>query len=145
MHTYNIKSKTHEERWMIYVFIYAIYFFRYRCKPTFSPKKNKKGIKTETYKVKIIFWAHYLKVTFGFQKHKLKSTTASSPLSPSPPTTNKTIFFKGFSCNKGICDELMVTPDKFTNEAEGQLGLFQHAHTTELKAPGFPIADLQTP
>lgn len=43
-----------------------------------------------------------------------------------------------------ICDKMMVTPDKFTNEAEGQLGLVQHTHTTELKALGFPITDLQT-
>lgn len=70
-----------------------------------SLKTKGKGIKTETYKVKINICARYLKVTFGFQKHKLKSTTASSTLSP-PPTTHKIFFFlKGFSCNEGICDE----------------------------------------
>lgn len=37
-----IKRQTHKERWMIYVFIYAIYIFRYRCKQTCFPKNKKK-------------------------------------------------------------------------------------------------------
>lgn len=70
------------------------FFFRYRCKPTCFPKnKTKKGNKTETYKVKINICARCLKVTFGFQRHKLKSTTASSTLSPSPTTNKQGLFF----------------------------------------------------
>lgn len=34
--------------------------------------KTKRSIKTEIYKVKINICAHYLKVTFGFQKTQMK-------------------------------------------------------------------------
>lgn len=99
-----IKRQTHKERWMIYVFIYAIYFFSDTgVNQHVSLKTKQKKVIKQTYKVKINICAHSLKVTFGFQRHKLKSTTASSTLSPSP-TTNKQGFFlfllKGFSCNK---------------------------------------------
>lgn len=49
-----IKTQTHKGRWMIYVFIYAIYFFsRYRCQPTFFPKnKTKKVLKQKHTKYK---------------------------------------------------------------------------------------------
>lgn len=130
---------------MIYVFIYAIYFFSDTGVNQHFPKKTKKSIKTETYKVKINICAHYLKVTFGFQKtkqNKKPQIKKYNSIINTITTTNNNkqdfFFSKGFSCNKGICDETMTTPDKFTNEAERvswvRFSTHTHTHITELKA-----------
>lgn len=70
-----------------------------------SLKTTKKSIKTETYKVKINICAPYLKVTFGFQEHKLKKYNSIINTITTTNNTQDFFFWKGFSCNKGICDE----------------------------------------
>lgn len=60
------------------------------------------SIKTEPYKVKINICAHYFKVTFDFQNNTISKYNS---IIHNNTTTDNLDILKGFSCNKGNCDE----------------------------------------
>lgn len=88
------------------------------------PYKQRKSIKTETYEVKINICARYLKVTFGF--HKLKKVQHHQNYHHHQGHT--THFLKDFHATKRHLWWAMIARDRFTNDAEGQAGVFQRTH-----------------